>query len=277
MRCLATARTVPSVCDGEECGGAAVLEHDGSVYSCDTTSFLRSWATSGNTVCKQPIRSDRQKRFGRQKYERLTSTCRRCEYLSLCYGECPRNRFALSPSGERGHNYLCAGLKQFFQHTEPYMRFMRRELMSNRPAANVMDWAATPGDRWIRGKNPTAAGRPARLGDARGRRTIRRTVVAALRSTDVIAALTALSPVYLTGWPPALLAGPDLRPPCCMVGPVGRIFTSTQPAVINTTSAASLAAGQLSSACQQKAKTAFSHGDLTGIFQLLSAYCGWAG
>ncbi|MGI5836498.1 MAG: anaerobic sulfatase-maturation protein [Chloroflexota bacterium] len=149
--------TVPSVCVmARECGGAAVLEHDGSVYSCDHYVFpeYRLGNIRQHSI-NELIRSDRQKRFGRQKHERLTSTCRRCEYLSLCYGECPRNRFALSPSGERGHNYLCAGLKQFFQHTEPYMRFMRRELMSNRPAANVMDWAATPGDRWIRGKNPT--------------------------------------------------------------------------------------------------------------------------
>lgn len=127
----------------KECGKAGVLEYDGSVYSCDHYVYPehRLGDLSGHSLPELML-SDRQKRFGRRKSEGLTSDCRRCEYLSLCHGECPKNRFAVSPSGERGHNYLCPGLKLFFRHTGPAMRFMRDELMHGRPAANVMGWAA---------------------------------------------------------------------------------------------------------------------------------------
>lgn len=123
----------------KECGNAVVLERDGSLYSCDHYVFPQH--RLGNISTKsisELVLSGRQKRFGRWKSRRLTSQCRTCEYLSLCHGECPKNRFAVSSSGERGHNYLCEGLKLFFRHTEPSMRFMRNELMNGRPAANVM-------------------------------------------------------------------------------------------------------------------------------------------
>jgi len=47
----------------------------------------------------------------------------------------------MTPSGEPGLNYLCAGYKMFFKHIDPYMRFMANELGSRRPPANVMSWA----------------------------------------------------------------------------------------------------------------------------------------
>jgi uncharacterized protein len=34
--------------------------------------------------------------------------------LELCWGECPKNRFVKTPSGEPGLNYLCPGLKRFY-------------------------------------------------------------------------------------------------------------------------------------------------------------------
>jgi len=122
----------------KECGNVGVLEHDGDIYSCDHYVFPEHrLGNIGEKGLSELMLSGRQKRFGLRKSERLTSECRVCEYLFLCYGECPKNRFAVSPSGERGHNYLCEGLKLFFRHTEPSMRFMRRELMNGRPAANV--------------------------------------------------------------------------------------------------------------------------------------------
>lgn len=126
-----------------ECGHAGVLEHDGSLYSCDHYVFPEHrLGNVGEKSLSELMRSGIQKRFGRRKSERLTSECRACEYLFLCHGECPKNRFAVSPSGEHGHNYLCKGLKLFFRHTEASMRFMRAELMNGRPPANVIGWAA---------------------------------------------------------------------------------------------------------------------------------------
>lgn len=44
-------------------------------------------------------------------------------------------------NGEPGLNYLCKGYKKFFKHVAPYMDFMKKELLNQRPPANVMDWA----------------------------------------------------------------------------------------------------------------------------------------
>ena len=57
-----------------------------------------------------------------------------------CNGECPKHRFILTPDGEPGLNYLCAGYKLFFKHVDPYMKFMANELRHQRPPANVMSW-----------------------------------------------------------------------------------------------------------------------------------------
>jgi uncharacterized protein len=130
----------PGVCViGRDCGRGAVIEHNGDVYACDHFVFPEN--RLGNireTPLAAMLLSERQREFGRRKSEALTSFCRRCEYLSLCWGECPKNRFALSAEGEPGHNYLCAGLRHFYGHTEPTMRFMAHELRSGRPASNVM-------------------------------------------------------------------------------------------------------------------------------------------
>ena len=63
--------------------------------------------------------SPTQVRFGYAKSETLPQYCRRCEVLSDCWGECPKNRLLRTPDGEPGLNYLCRGLKQFFSHAVP--------------------------------------------------------------------------------------------------------------------------------------------------------------
>lgn len=123
----------------KECGKSPVLEHDGSFYLCDHYVFSEyRLGNIGKKSISELMLSERQKQFGLQKSEQRTLDCRSCEYLFLCNGECQKNRFIVSASGEYGHNYLCEGLKLFFRHTESSMRFMRNELINGRSAENVM-------------------------------------------------------------------------------------------------------------------------------------------
>jgi uncharacterized protein len=84
------------------------------------------------------VASEKQRKFGQDKYDTLPKYCQECEVLFACYGGCPKNRFIETPDGEPGLNYLCAGFKIFFNHVREPMRFMANELRNNRPPANVM-------------------------------------------------------------------------------------------------------------------------------------------
>src|SRR5581483_2515324 len=124
------------------CGSAMALEHNGDLYSCD--HFVDPQNRLGN-IMESPLgslaTSAQQRAFGSAKNESLPQYCRDCEVRFACNGECPKNRFVMTPSGEPGLNYLCAGYKMFFKHIDPYMRFMANELGNRRPPANVMSWA----------------------------------------------------------------------------------------------------------------------------------------
>ena len=38
-------------------------------------------------------------------------------------------------------DYLCVGLRKYYEHVWPYMEFMAAELDNERPPANVMQYA----------------------------------------------------------------------------------------------------------------------------------------
>lgn len=112
------------VCTSSECcGSGVVLEHDGSVYACD--HYVYPEYLLGN-IGQRPLNalanSSVQKAFGHAKSGNLPTDCRRCPYLTLCWGECPRNRFTRAPNGETGLNYLCHGLRQFYAHALPQLQ-----------------------------------------------------------------------------------------------------------------------------------------------------------
>jgi uncharacterized protein len=121
------------------CGEGAALEHNGDLYSCD--HFVDPQYLLGNIMeasVGDLVRSARQRAFGRAKQETLPAFCRSCEYLFTCNGECPKNRVLLTPDGEPGLNWLCAGLKEFFAHTERPMRLMAEILVRGGEAREVM-------------------------------------------------------------------------------------------------------------------------------------------
>ena len=62
--------------------------------------------------------------FGDAKRDTLPAYCRDCSVRFACHGECPKNRFTLTPDGEPGLNYLCAGYLAFFTHIDGLMTMM---------------------------------------------------------------------------------------------------------------------------------------------------------
>ena len=130
----------PGICSlSAHCGHAAVMEHNGDVYSCD--HFVYPEYRLGNLNEKtitEMVYSPQQQRFAQMKTAMLPRQCRECPFLFACHGECPKNRFLRDKYGNAGLNYLCEGYRQFFSHVTPHMNFMRRELQAGRPPANIM-------------------------------------------------------------------------------------------------------------------------------------------
>jgi len=124
---------------GPTCGLGLALEHNGDLYSCD--HFVEPNYYLGN-ILKTPlielVASEKQRKFGQDKNDTLPRTCKECEFLRVCHGECPKNRFGEGPGGEPGLNYLCAGYKAFFKHADKAMRIMADLLRRDRPASEVM-------------------------------------------------------------------------------------------------------------------------------------------
>ncbi|MCI0538986.1 MAG: anaerobic sulfatase maturase [Verrucomicrobiales bacterium] len=105
---------------GETCGNAVALEHNGDVFSCD--HFVYPEYKLGNllnTGLGELVGSLKQRSFGRSKADTLPEYCLRCDVRFACNGECPKNRFATTPDGQPGLNYLCPAYKRFFRHVDP--------------------------------------------------------------------------------------------------------------------------------------------------------------
>lgn len=131
----------PGICTmGRECGHAAVMMHNGDVYSCDHFVFPEyKLGNIHSQTLVEMLYGEKQRQFAEMKQRKLTRRCRECRWLFACNGECPKNRFVNAHDGEPGENYLCRGFQMFFEHVAPYMDFMKHELDEQRPPANVME------------------------------------------------------------------------------------------------------------------------------------------
>ena len=132
---------LPGICAySKECGHAGVMEHNGDVYSCD--HFVFPEYKLGNIREQSLIDmlyGEKQQAFSRLKHTSLPRQCKECDMEFACHGECPKNRFEKDKYGEPGLNYLCQGYYQYYSHVAPYMAFMKRELLAQRPPANIMN------------------------------------------------------------------------------------------------------------------------------------------
>jgi uncharacterized protein len=124
---------------GPTCGLGMALEHNGDLYSCD--HFVEPDYYLGN-IMQTPlialVDSEKQRRFGRDKRDNLSPSCRQCRYLFACNGECPKNRFLKTKDGDRNGNYLCSGYKAFFAHADRHMRIMADLLRKGQNADGIM-------------------------------------------------------------------------------------------------------------------------------------------
>ena len=132
---------LPGICAySKECGHAGVMEHNGDIYSCD--HFVFPEYKLGNIREQSLIDmlyGEKQQAFSRLKHTSLPRQCKECDMEFACHGECPKNRFEKDKYGEPGLNYLCQGYYQYYTHVAPYMDFMKRELLAQRPPANIMN------------------------------------------------------------------------------------------------------------------------------------------
>ena len=109
----------------QTCGSGLAIEHNGDVYSCD--HFVEPNFLLGNIHDEHMIElvaAPKQIKFGQDKHDDLPRYCRECDVRFACHGECPKNRFIISPDDEPRLNYLCAGFKYFFHHADFGMKLM---------------------------------------------------------------------------------------------------------------------------------------------------------
>jgi len=131
----------PTLCIfAETCGKALIIEHNGDLYSCD--HFVYPDYRLGNVherSIREMVDSPLQVEFGQDKRDKLPGFCRECCFRFACNGGCPKHRFARTPAGEDGLNYLCKAYRMFFSHADPHMRFMAGEVQRGRAAGGVME------------------------------------------------------------------------------------------------------------------------------------------
>ena len=122
----------PGTCAyAQTCGGNAVIEHNGDVYMCD--HFVYPEYRLGNIhthSLRDMLTSKEMIRFGIEKRNSLPEKCRRCNWVRICNGECPKHRFSVTDNAEAGLNALCRGYEMFYEHTAADMSRMRQELLS---------------------------------------------------------------------------------------------------------------------------------------------------
>ncbi|PWW07772.1 anaerobic sulfatase maturase [Mangrovibacter plantisponsor] len=106
----------------EFCGKGLAIEKNGDIFSCDHYVYpeYRLGNLADARLAHMAI-SERQKAFGFGKRDTLPGDCKRCPHLKLCWGECPKNRLVRTKDGEAGLNYLCPGIKAFFDYSAPIL------------------------------------------------------------------------------------------------------------------------------------------------------------
>ena len=113
----------------KECGPYVVVEHNGNVYSCDF--FVDPKWKLGNVMTNRMtamLNSKKQQAFGAAKAV-LPGECRRCPWLSKCYGGCTKDRIK-DPQDNRKPRF-CQSYKMFFAHADSTMQILAEDWKKN--------------------------------------------------------------------------------------------------------------------------------------------------
>lgn len=122
------------------CGHAGAMEFNGDVFSCDHFVFPQyKLGNINQQTLTEMMYSNKQLKFGTDKFDTLPNQCKTCDVLFACHGECPKNRIIKTKDGEAGLNYLCEGYYKFYKHVTPYMNYMKEQLEKEQAPANIME------------------------------------------------------------------------------------------------------------------------------------------
>lgn len=115
---------------GADCRQYFVIEHNGDIYPCDF--YVTPEWKLGNVISDglmEVFNSPRYSEFGARKRS-MNGKCAECEYLGLCMGCCPKNRF---PNGNAEKiSALCEGWKIFYSHTLERFRKIAGDIVRER-------------------------------------------------------------------------------------------------------------------------------------------------
>ncbi len=126
---------------GGNCCQYFMVEHNGDVYPCDF--FADPKLLLGNIAemsWQELADSSVYRQFGARKSS-WNEECGRCEFKTLCMGDCPKHRYH---AGTDSHalSWLCEGWKQFYAHSIPGFKRLARRVEKERIASAS---AQTPG------------------------------------------------------------------------------------------------------------------------------------
>lgn len=110
------------------CPKMLILESNGDAFPCDF--FINEEFKLGNIGTdhlNDIISSPLYDKFLTKKAD-LPIKCRKCEYLTLCYGGCPRNR---NWAEDTNYDYFCYSYKMFYQYAYERMKIITQTIRSN--------------------------------------------------------------------------------------------------------------------------------------------------
>jgi uncharacterized protein len=114
----------------QNCGRCLAIEHNGDVYSCDHYVY-KDYLLGNikNNSFFELMNTRTHQKFSTYKTN-LPKSCNQCQYISFCYGGCPKHR---SKQFDIPENYLCNDYKMFFDLTIPTFINMANCVIENKP------------------------------------------------------------------------------------------------------------------------------------------------